>query len=68
MYGKKIIPATKIAPVEVRSIMPAETSLATLASSEYSFLIKSVMDSIEVFTISAERPRTIVKIKIVISR
>ncbi len=58
---------TITAPIATTNIMPADTSLAILASARHSFVIKSVIDSIEVFTISAVKPKTMVKIIIVIS-
>ncbi len=62
-----MIKAINTAPAAVRSIMPAETSLAILAFSRHSSVTKSVIDSRDVFIISALKPITIVKISIVIS-
>lgn len=59
--------ATMTVPVAVKSIIPAATSFAILASVLHSVVIKSVMASIAVFTISTPIPKTIVKIMMAIS-
>jgi len=62
-----MIKAINTAPIAVRSIMPAETSLAILAFLRHSSVTKSVIDSRDVFIISVLKPITIVKISMVIS-
>ena len=55
-----IIPTITDPIVDTRTI-PADTSLAILADFRCSVVIRSVIDSIAVFIISAEKTKTIVK-------
>lgn len=56
-----------VAPIAVKSIMPAATSFAVFADSRHSVVTKSVTDSMAVFIISVAKPINVTKTKIVIS-